>query len=314
MKIIFMGTPEFAAPSLKALIQDSNHEVVAVFTQRPKPKGRGYVETLSPIHQIAAENNIPVHTPKTLRNSEIQKIVNDIEADLIVVVAYGFIIPKEILESKQYGCFNIHPSKLPRWRGAAPLQRTIIAGDKETAICIMQMDEGLDTGDVLMQKNLPLKDNITLTELHDICADIGAGLLIKTLYDIDNIIPIKQTEDGLVYAHKLTKEESKINFNKDAFEIDCMVRGMNPWPGVYFEYESEKIKVLNSEYLDEKHEYQAGYVVDNNLKIACESGFLIIKKLQRPGKKALSSSEFLKGMKISQGKNLAMSHLLINKS
>jgi methionyl-tRNA formyltransferase len=298
MKVIFMGTPDFAVPSLKSLIASQNHEVVAVFTQRPKPKGRGQATAVSPINEIAIEHNIPVHIPKTLRDGEVQDLVHSIDADIIVVVAYGFIVPKAILDSKKHGCLNIHPSKLPRFRGAAPLQRTIIAGDKETAVCIMQMDEGLDTGDVLMQQDLVLQTRISYPELHDLCANIGADLLIKTLDTYNLITPTKQSEDGLVYAHKLTKEESKVDFTKSAFEIDCLVRGMNPWPGIYFEYAGEQIKILESDYDDVPHDLPVGYVVDNNLKIACSLGFLTIKKLQRPGKKALETSEFLRGVNI----------------
>jgi methionyl-tRNA formyltransferase len=301
MKVIFMGTPDFAVPSLKSLISSNDHEVVAVFTQRPKAKGRGYVESFSPIHELAIASNIPVHTPKTLRDIDIQNLIHSIDADIIIVVAYGFIIPKAILESKKLGCLNIHPSKLPRFRGAAPLQRTIMAGDKETAVCIMQMDEGLDTGDILIMQDVSMGDKITYSELHDLCSNIGADLLLKTLDLLPNISPIKQNDDGLVYAHKLTKEESKIDFSKSAFEIECMVRGMNPWPGVYFEYSSEQIKVLEAVYESGDHNFPAGYVVDDNLKVACGSGFLIFKKLQRPGKKALESKEFLRGMVIEIG-------------
>lgn len=294
MKIIFMGTPEFAAPSLKCLIE-SSHIVSAVFTQAPKPSGRGMMEKFSPVHQIAKEHEILVYNPKNLRSDEIRGLVEEINADIIIVVAYGFIIPKAILETTKYGCLNIHPSALPRFRGAAPLQRTIIAGDPETEICIMQMDEGLDTGDILLKQKLALHDKITLKELHDTCAHIGADLLLKVLDNIDNLQPIKQSEEGLVYANKLSKEEGIINWNDSAFSIDCKVRGMNPWPGVFFKHNDNMIRVLETEYQDIIHQFTPGTIIGEGLDIACGKGILSIKKLQRAGKAPISSNEFLRG-------------------
>lgn len=296
MKVIFMGTPEFALPALNAIIK-STHSVSAVFTQCPKPQGRGMKEALSPVHQVALQNSIPVYSPKTLRSNDSVELINNIEADIIVVVAYGFIIPKAILEAKKYGCLNIHPSALPRFRGAAPLQRTIIAGDKFTEICIMQMDEGLDTGDVILRKRIDLDDRITLNKLHDVCSNIGAELLIKTLDDINILPKIPQVKEGVVYAHKLTKEEGLMDWSESAFSIDCKVRGMSPWPGVYFEYNGLYIKILESEYRNGAHDHIPGTILGNSLDIACGDGILSIKKLQKPGKNALSAEEFLRGYK-----------------
>ena len=298
-----MGTPDFAVPTLTNLI-NSKHTVSAVFTQRPKPKGRGLAETLSPIHELALAHSLPIHTPKTLRNDEALELINNIDADIIVVVAYGFIIPKAILEAKKYGCLNIHPSDLPRFRGAAPLQRTIIAGDTESAVCIMQMDEGLDTGDIILAEQVFLEPHTRLQEFHDSCAQIGADLLIDALEHIDTLPRIKQTEEGLVYANKLTKEEGIINWNDSAFSIDCKVRGMNPWPGVFFKHNDNMIKVLETEYEEIDHSYRAGTVVDDKLTIACGKGLLHIKKLQKPGKSAVATSEFLRGYKIAKGEVL----------
>lgn len=303
MKIIFMGTPHFAVPTLSHLI-DSDNEVVAVFSAPPKPKNRGMRLTPSPVHELAEKHNIPVHTPKSLRTEETMEIIDAIEADIIIIVAYGFIIPKNILESKKYGCLNLHPSSLPRWRGAAPLQRTIIAGDESTSVCIMQMDEGLDTGDVLLRKDFDLEDRITLTHLHDKCADIGAKMMIEVLNNIDDIIPVKQTDDGLVYADKLSKEESKIDWSNSAHSIDCKIRGMNPWPGVYFTHNGNNIKVLEAEYTDAKHNSTPGSIIDSSLNIACGNGALKLLKLQLPGKSALNTEDFLKGYKIEVGKKL----------
>ncbi|MDF2965988.1 MAG: fmt [Rickettsiaceae bacterium] len=303
MKVIFMGTPEFAVPSLQAII-DSNHIVQAVFTQMPKPKGRGYEVTISPIHALADKYNIPVFTPKTLRNEEIQSQVDEIDADIIVVVAYGFIIPKRILEAKKFGCLNIHPSRLPRFRGAAPLQRTIMAGDKETSVCIMQMDEGLDTGDIILEEVFALPDDITLPELHNICSELGAKLLIKVLNNIDSLPRIAQTEEGVIYAHKISKEEARINWQDSAFTIDCKIRGLNPWPGSYFIYKGEQIKVLKAKYEDTSRDYVPGTVLSGDLTIACGKGLLTLLELQRPGKKALKTQEFLMGFPIKAGEVL----------
>lgn len=296
MKVIFMGTPEFAVPALEALIT-SKHSVSAVFTGEPKPKGRGMAETRSPTHKLALKNSIPIYTPKTLRSDESLDLINSIDADIIVVVAYGFIIPKAMLEAKKYGCLNIHPSALPRFRGAAPLQRTIIAGDKTTEVCIMQMDEGLDTGDIILSHKIDIHPRITLPELHDKCAGMGAELLISALDNITTLPRIKQTEEGLVYAHKLTKEEGVINWNDSAFAIDCKVRGMNPWPGVFFEYKGTMLKVLETEYTDIEHSFVPGSVIDDKLTIVCGKGMLSIRKVQRPGKSSVSAEEFLRGYK-----------------
>ncbi|KJV58169.1 methionyl-tRNA formyltransferase [Rickettsia felis str. Pedreira] len=291
-----MGTPEFAVPALKKLI--THHEVKAVFAQQPKAKGRGLNLAKSPIHQLAFEHQIPVYTPSTLRNDKTINLINKINADIIVVIAYGFIVPKAILEAKKYGCLNIHPSDLPRHRGAAPLQRTIIEGDRKSSVCIMRMDAGLDTGDILMKEDFDLEERTTLEELHNKCANLGAELLIKTLANIDNIVPIKQSSDGVTYAHKLTKEEGKINWYESAYKIDCKIRGMNPWPGAYFSYNDKIIKILEAEYLNAEHHFTSGTVISDKLEIACGSGILRVKKLQQESKKALNIEEFLRGTNI----------------
>lgn len=292
-----MGTPEFAVPALTKLI-NSSHEIVAVFTQKPKAKGRGLNEAQSPVHSLALEHQIPVYTPFTLRSEEAMKLINDIDADIIVVIAYGFIVPQNILDAKKYGCLNIHPSTLPRHRGAAPLQRTIIEGDKTSSVCIMQMDAVLDTGNILMKENFALEEGITLQKLHDKCANLGAELLIKTLADIENIVPIPQSKHGVTYAHKLTKEEGKVNWNDSAYAIYCKIRGMNPWPGVYFRYNDKLIKILEADYLDQPHDFTPGTIINKNLEIACGKGILRVKILQQEGRRALNTEEFLRGMNI----------------
>ena len=291
-----MGTPEFAAPTLLNLINDKNHNVSAVFTRAPKAQGRGMKLCNSVIHDLALKHNIEVHTPKSLRNQQAIDLIDSIEADIIVVVAYGFIIPSNILKAKKYGCLNIHPSKLPKYRGAAPLQRTIINGEKETAICVMQMDEGLDTGDIIMQENIDLKPNILLQELHDQCANIGADLLLKTLAEIDNLPRIKQEESGVTYADKLQKEEGRVNWHKSARAIDCMVRGMNPWPGVYFKHDDKVIKILQAESYNINHNNIPGEIINEDMDIACGSGILKIKYIKPEGKQKMLATDYLRGI------------------
>ncbi|WP_375319032.1 methionyl-tRNA formyltransferase [Candidatus Tisiphia endosymbiont of Oplodontha viridula] len=299
MKVIFMGTPEFAVPTLRKLINSNDHQVVGVFTQMPKFKGRGLNEIASPVHHLASKYNIATYTPKTLKTEEITNLINSIEADIIVVVAYGFLIPQVILQAKKYGCLNIHPSSLPRHRGAAPLQRTIIEGDLETSVCIMQMDEGFDTGDIILRHSLSLSPRITFPILHDQCAEIGADLLIQTLDNIDNLPRISQDKKGITYAHKLKKEEGKIDWHETAYKIDCKIRGMNPWPSVYFEYRGKTIKILEAYYNDLDVDLPPGTVVNNSaLEIACGKGTLIIQKLQQEGRKILSAEEFMRGLQI----------------
>ncbi len=290
-----MGTPGFAIPALKSLISSSDHRVKAVFTRAPKAQGRGMKLTNSPVHDLAILHNIEVYTPKTLKNEEAIKLIDSIRADIIVVVAYGFIIPENILGAKKYGCLNIHPSKLPKYRGAAPLQRTIINGETETAVCIMQMDKGLDTGDIILQTNLALRPTITLQELHDQCANIGGELLLEVLENIDTLPRIKQTEIGVSYADKLTKEEAKVNWNDSAFNIDCKIRGMNPWPGVYFIHDSKTIKILEATWTNNQHQSALGEILNNNFEVACGSGTLIIKSLKPEGKPKMSATDYLRG-------------------
>lgn len=301
MKVIFIGTPQFAVPTLLKLINCQSHQVVAVFTQAPKSKGRGLNTIASAVHEVALQYNIPVYIPVTLKTQEVTDIIEEIEADIIVVVAYGFIIPKVVLQSKKYGCLNIHPSSLPRHRGAAPLQRTIIEGDTKTSVCVMQMDEGLDTGDIILQKSFSLPPRITLVDLHDKCAEYGADLSLEVLNNIDNLLRIPQFIEGITYAQKLTKEEGKIDWQETAYKIDCRIRGMNPWPGVYFEYNSKIIKVLEADYSDIASEFIPGAVINDSLFIACNKGVLMIKKLQQEGKKALNVEEFLRGVEIPAG-------------
>ena len=297
MKIIFMGTPEFALPTLEAL--HKKHEIIAVYTQAPKPAGRGQAETLSPIHKLALSLNLPVYTPKTLRKAQPQEEFSALKADVAVVIAYGLILPKEILNATPYGCINIHPSLLPKFRGAAPMQRTILAGEKETAMCIMQMDEGIDTGDILMTKKVSLNDKITYPELSNNMAKLGAEMLIQVLDNIDNITPQKQSEIGTCYANKITKEEAELNWQETAEQLMRKVRVFNPWPGTFFYHNGEKIKVLSAQYNASNHDHKPGTIIDQKLLIiACAEGSFQPLILQRPGKNPTATADFLRGYKI----------------
>lgn len=301
MKIIFMGTPEFALPTLKALSE--HHQVVAVYTQRPKPAGRGQSETLSPVHEFANSLNLPVYTPKTLRNLEAQEEFKSIKADCAVVIAYGLILPKEILEATHFGCINIHPSMLPKFRGAAPMQRTILAGEKETAMCIMQMDEGIDTGDILALKKVLLSDDITYQELLENMAKLGSEMLINTLENINTIIPQKQTEVGSCYANKILKEEAELKWTEPAEILMRKVRALNPWPGTFFTHKNEKIKVIAAQYTNNKHLLEPGFIENKKtFNIACLEGTFQPLILQRPGKKPTKTEDFLRGYKIEDEK------------
>lgn len=299
-----MGTPDFAVPTLTTLLNSADHQVKAVFTATPKPKGRGLEESLSPVHKLALEHNVPIYTPVTLKSPEIIGIINSIEADIIIVVAYGFIIPKNILYAKKYGSLNLHPSDLPKYRGAAPMQRTIIDGETESAVCIMQMDEGLDTGDIILKERFSLSPRITLPILHDQCASIGAQLFIKVLNNISSLPRIKQATEGASYAHKLSKEEGKIKWHEAASKIDCKIRGMSPWPGAYFEYQGKTIKILEADYSQQEHNFAPGTVISDKFEIACGAGTLTIKSLQQAGKTRLSVEEFLRGNPVAIGTNL----------
>ncbi len=302
-----MSSSGFGVPALKKLLDKTNHnhEVVAVFTHPPKPKGRGLKFVKSEIHQIAEEYSIEVCTPNNLKSKENQDLVNNIDADIIVVVSYGFIIPLAILESKKYGCINIHPSALPKYRGAAPLQYTILNGDTRTAVCIMQMDVGIDTGDILLRKDFDISDRINFPQLHEITSEIGAEMLIEVLNKIDIIPRMKQPLEEASYASKITKDMGKIDWNETAESIDRKVRAMNPYPSSYFYYNNSMIKVLSSSYRNETHQMQPGTAINDNLEIACKDGVLVIEELQLEGRKAMKVKEFLRGTPIPKSSILS---------
>ncbi|MDX1975433.1 MAG: methionyl-tRNA formyltransferase [Rickettsiales bacterium] len=295
MRIVFMGTPAFAVPTLQALYE-AGHEIVAVYSQPPRPSGRGQKETPSPVHRYANEHNIPVLNPISLKTPEAQAAFAAHKAEVAVVVAYGLLLPKPILDAFPRGCINVHPSLLPRWRGAAPLQRTIMAGDSKTAIVIMQMDEGLDTGPMLLSAPLDIPAGMTAGQLHDLVADKAGALVLKVL--ADNPTPVAQPVDGVLYAKKISKDECRIDWNRPARDIYYHILGLCPAPGAFFEHKGEKIKIFDASYDTKATAAEPGTILDDQLTFACSDGTLRPKLLQRPGKKPLPLSEFLHGFSL----------------
>jgi len=299
-----MGSPEFSLGTLHALI-DAGHNVVCVYAQPPKPAGRGHKETPCPVHAEALRLGIESRTPKTLRDPAEQRSFRDLDLDCAVVVAYGLILPAEILDAPRLGCLNVHASLLPRWRGAAPIQRAIIAGDTETGVGIMKMDEGLDTGDVLAEARTPIADDETAETLHDRLAAMGAALLVETLdaYAAGDITPRPQPVDGVTYAHKLDRAEGLLDFSRSAEELERTIRALNPWPGTWFEYAGTRIKVAAAEVV-EGVSAAPGTVLDEHLTIACGTGSIRPERLQRPGKGMTDAEAFLRGYPIAAGQIL----------
>lgn len=303
MRIIFMGTPEFSVPCLETLI-NSDNEVVGVFTQPDKPKGRGYEMTPPPVKVCATEHNIPVFQPVSMRNGEALDIINSLNADLIIVVAFGKILPKEILESVKYGCINIHASLLPKLRGAAPIQWSILNGESETGVTSMQMDVGLDTGDMLIKKSITITEDMNAGELHDALSVMGAEVLIETINNIDNLKPEKQIDELSNYAPMLTKELCPIDFSKSAQEVHNKIRGLSPWPVATTKIDGKSYKIHKSQILADSFKGECGEVVDNNnrLVVMCGDGECIeILEIQAEGKRKTDIASFLRGRKIEKG-------------
>jgi methionyl-tRNA formyltransferase len=298
IKIIFMGTPEFSMPTLKALI-DQNYEVLMVYTQPPKRSKRGQKINISSIQNFSEKKDIPFRCPETLNNSEYEFIKN-LSADLGVVVAYGKLIPKNILETTKLGFLNIHASLLPKWRGAAPIQRSIMNGDKKTGISIMKIKEKLDSGPIMTSRELELNSNSTYGDVEKKLSEVGANLLIECLQTIEkgNSKFVEQLHSEATYAKKISKKEAKIDWNSSADKIVAHIHGLNPNPGAWFEFQKERIKVWKAKKL--LLNGRPGTVLDENLTVACQSNSIQILEIQREGKNKQSTKDFLLGKKISQ--------------
>ena len=303
MKLAFLGTSEFAVPALRALV-DAGHDVIAVYTRAPKPAGRGQRERHTPVHELALSLALPVRTPKNLKSEEEAQAFEALDLDAAVVVSYGHILPKRFLEAPVLGCINIHGSLLPRWRGAAPIHRAILAGDAETGVTTMRMDEGLDTGAMLLAERTPISAADTAETVHDRLAELGARLIVSTLDGLlaKTLDAVPQSEAGVTYAHKLGKEEGALDWRRPAAELERKVRAFHPWPGTWFEVQGERIKVL-----------AAGLALaggapgtvsvgrDGFPVVACGIGGLKLLKLQRAGKSAQSADAFLRGFALASG-------------
>jgi methionyl-tRNA formyltransferase len=297
-RLIFMGTPTFSVEALRVLIE-SPHEVVAVYTRPPTPRDRGHHVQKSPVHICAEEHNIPVYTPKSLRNEEEQAFFKSLNADLAVVAAYGLILPLPILDAPRLGCVNIHASLLPRWRGAAPIQRAIMEEDRETGITLMQMDIGLDTGAMLAKSTVSITSETTTPVLHDQLAACGAALLRDSLASLlsQTITPITQPIEGVTYAAKLEKTEGQLDWNQTATALHARIRALTPWPGTWFLFDDITVKVLTAEVIDDHH-FEPGVFFstqDHALCVACEKGSLALKTVQRAGGKPMDARAFLQG-------------------
>jgi methionyl-tRNA formyltransferase len=300
LRLIFMGTPDFAVPALVELAA-RGHEIVAVYTRAAKPAGRGMAVQPTPVEREARRLRFPVFTPKTLRDEAAQDAFHAHDADAAVVVAYGLILPKPVLEVPRLGCFNVHASRLPRWRGAAPINRTIMAGDAESGVTIMKMDEGLDTGAVAMADRVAVGLDMTAGDLHDMLARLGADLMARALAALErgSLALTPQPEEGVTYAVKIAKGETRIDWSKPWRKVHDHIRGLSPFPGAWFELGGVRVKALRS--TRGQGGGAPGMVLDDKLTIACADGAVRLTQVQRAGKQPMSAEEFLRGTSIKPG-------------
>ncbi len=301
LRVIFMGTPEFSIPTLAEII-NKGHEVVGVYSQPPRKAGRGGKVRKTPVHEFAESSGLQVFTPNSLKSEEQVEAFKALNADVAIVVAYGLLLPTPILEACPYGCLNVHGSLLPRWRGAAPIQRAIMAGDSATGVMIMQMDEGLDTGDILLSEHIPITETMTAGDLHDDMMIRGADLLGRALDALQrgSLVPTPQPDEGVTYAKKIEKAESKINWSKSAEDIHNHIRGLSPFPGAWFEIlknneKKERIKIIRSS-LPVDQEAALKNQSEDELLIECGEGAIQLIEVQREGKKPMSAKDFLNGL------------------
>ena len=305
MRIVFMGTPDFAVPSLQALI-DAGHDVCAVYTQPDKPQGRKQILTAPPVKTLALEHDIPVFQPNTLKNEDEQARLRELAPEVIIVVAYGKLLPKAVLDIPPHGCINVHGSLLPRWRGAAPIQWAVIAGDEMAGVTTMQMAEGLDTGDMLLTYETKVGEKETAGELFDRLAQSGAELLTQTLVKLDEITPRPQDDAQSCYAHMLDKQMAVIDWSKSAHEIDCLIRGLNPWPVALTTLSGERLKVFAAEKAAGNGEPGTVLEADpkKGLTVACGEGALKLIEIQLVGGKRMKATDFLRGHCLEVGVKL----------
>lgn len=304
MRLAFMGTPPFSVAPLAALMS-AGHDIACVYSQPPRPSGRGHALQKSAVHSFAESNGIEVRTPKSLKSAEEQAAFAALDLDAAVVVAYGLILPKPILDAPRLGCVNIHASLLPRWRGAAPIQRAIMAGDTETGVMTMLMDEGLDTGPVLMAERIAIPPDMTGGQLHDALSPLGADLIVRTMaaFGRGGIEPQAQASEGVTYASKISKDESRLDWTRPADEIRNRIRGLAPAPGAWTELKGERIKILKATLADGSGE--PGTMLDDRLTIACGTGALKLETLQRPGRGPMVAEDLLRGFPLPAGTKAA---------
>ena len=300
-----MGSPEFSCAPLRALIA-AGHEIAAVYCQPPRPAGRGKKPRATPVQALAEDLHVPVRYPETLRNAEAQAEFTAWAADIAVVVAYGLILPQAVLDAPRLGCVNIHASLLPRWRGAAPIHRAIMAGDDETGISIMQMESGLDTGPVLLTRTLPIGAEDTTAALHDRLSQLGAEAIVAALADFDSLTPVPQPQEGVTYAEKIDKAEAAIDWSNDAAEIDRQIRGLSPFPGAWTTHSGRRLKFLACRRAQARPDGAAAGSVIDGLTIACGTGAIEITELQPEGKPRMAAADFLRGTDLPAGTILGL--------
>lgn len=304
LRVVFMGTPDFAVPTLTEIV-GAGHEVACVYTQPPRPAGRGMAERRSPVHEAAERFGLPVRTPARLRSPDDQADFAEIGADVAVVVAYGLILPKPVLDAPARGCLNLHASLLPRWRGAAPIQRAIMAGDRQTGVAVMRMEAGLDTGPVCMEERVAIDPDMTAGDLHDRLAILGAGLMVRALAALsrDTLDCRPQPDDGVTYAAKIDKAETRIDWSQAAGAVHDHVRGLSPFPGAWFDLEGERVKLLRSALAEKVQRAAAtpGTLIDADGLVACGTGTLRLVTVQRAGKQPMPFTEFARGARLTQG-------------
>jgi len=300
MRLIFMGTPDFAVPTLIELAA-RGHDIAAVYTRGPKPAGRGMDMQHTPVEREARRLALTVHTPRTLKDSDVQNTFRAHNADAAVVVAYGLILPKPILEAPRLGCFNVHASLLPRWRGAAPINRAVMAGDPDSGVTIMQMDEGLDTGAMAMAERMLIGADMTAGELHDALSRLGADLMLRVLAAADrgSLQLTPQPQAGVTYAEKISKDETRIDWSRPWKQVHDHIRGLSPFPGAWFEFDGVRVKALRSTKADGAG--APGIALDDKLTIACGAGAVRLVQIQRAGKEPMSADEFLRGTPLKVG-------------